>query len=247
MQIIKLIYNMYDFIPYIACINIFEREDKYVHMTKQFKKHKIDHLINFHRNNKNKNGKYGCWKAHMDVYIKALERGSRCALIFEDDIAIDNLNILNEIKSTILDDNWEYILLNNSIILKVNDKIATNIYKGIAITTRCYLIHENGMKKMLNSKYENIHIDAQINNKLDVYFCRPPMTYDVASKSDNDPWEFNDDLYKKSKSCIPKIIIKYFQYFIQKMQNYTHIIENCISIIVIWIYTISNAFASLYI
>ena len=46
-------------IPFIGCINLLEREDRYNNSIEEFKK----------------GGKYGCYDSHVKIYKKAIKNG----------------------------------------------------------------------------------------------------------------------------------------------------------------------------
>lgn len=78
----------------IYCINLITRTDKYKLVLGEFKKLGIDPI--FHKPKKNKNPGMGCLNSHKWCIKDALSKNKH-ALVFEDDIILDNINYIEEL------------------------------------------------------------------------------------------------------------------------------------------------------
>ena len=68
------IYNLRNLnIPLIACINLYERQDRYESCRKEFEKLDILDLVYFYRTHKNiTSGRKGCYESHLELYKNLL-------------------------------------------------------------------------------------------------------------------------------------------------------------------------------
>ena len=205
----------------IYCVNIFEREDRYIHVTNEFKKYNID--VKFIRNFKhNKGGMYGCFESHIQCIKDAKKNNLDVCLIFEDDITLNEnskknintcLNFINNHK------NIDILYSNRRSLLYLNKYYTKNIYSGKSLGTDCYFLNNKSINKILNNyqKYiGKIHYDAYLSyifNNSFVSFYK--IIKSSPFGSDNDLWNkknFIVNLIQKltKYTIIPQIIINYF-------------------------------------
>lgn len=212
----------------IYCINLFEREDRYIHMKNEFLKYKLD--VCFIRNYKHKlGGRYGCFSSHIQCIKDAKQNNVDFCLIFEDDVKlVDNCieNIDKCIKFIKNNKNVEIIYSQGRQSLYINELYYDKIYSGKSMGTDCIIITKTGIDK-ITKKYKkyinNIHYDAFLYLILNKSFINTNyITSSITSTSDNTNW-INDNII--------------FQLF-QKMQNYTTLHLIALNFIVINIFKI---------
>ena len=91
-------YNNKFALPYkfkIYCINLYERDDRYKKMKKQFDN--LNMNVQFIRNYKHaRGGKYGCFSSHIQAIKDAYSNNLDYCLIIEDDVIITAGTILND-------------------------------------------------------------------------------------------------------------------------------------------------------
>jgi hypothetical protein len=201
------------------CINLIEREDRYIFMKDQFTKYGMD--VKFIRNNKHKlGGKRGCFESHIQCIKDAFDNNLDYCLIFEDDSLIySDYKIGLDIATKYIKKNdAEIIYLQNRGLVNLTEKIKNNLYYGKSLNASCILITKKFMKVILKTykKYINMHYDS--------YLCiisKKPIVclkYIVTSSpfgSDNSPWSSTNLLIK----------------FQQQMTNYSSISEECCQLI----------------
>ena len=186
------------------CINLYEREDRYNTMKKQFTRISLD--VEFVRNHKHpRGGRYGCFDSHIQCFRDAQNNNLDYFIIFEDDNllydnAIENINKAVEyIKNN---DDIDMIFLHNRLLLWCKemryDKKKQGLYRCNCLGNSCILFTRPFVSRVLNSYMyfiENTHIDSYLccltrqgqgtafipdNSNL--------VTYSFPSASDNDNW-----------------------------------------------------------
>ena len=154
--------NKLNDIPFIGCINLLSRKDRYNHMVKEFKKLDILDNVNFLRVRKHKlGGKIGCYDSHLQLYRYCLENKYQYALIFEDDVSFNLNNNQKFIKSINFifksNPNWSIINCSNDFC-KIKKK-KKDIFNALSTNAHCYLISREAMIKSLNLGITDYHID----------------------------------------------------------------------------------------
>ena len=182
--------------PFIACINLLERNDRYQKTILEFKKGQFLDNVHFFRVNKHlKGGRYGCFDSHLKVYKNAVEKNHPYALIFEDDFYLNAKTMSKTIKLTMkcIADNPDFykISLQNSGTAKAKT-ISHGIYDADFFFTRCYVISKQAMVEALMKGITRNHIDIQqlgdFKNKK-TFLIRPALIRDRPEESDNDHHE----------------------------------------------------------
>lgn len=189
-------------IPYIGCINLFERSDRFEHIKKEFSEAGLLDNVKFYRTHKHpKSGMIGCFESHIEVYNKALDHAAEYALIFEDDIQFtDKKNVFPVLKKALRfikhsTQKWDIIKMHNTVIVDIKSEIEPGLYQlGCFYNTRAYFIHNSAMKKMV----EFHHTLNEVRDHIDdiylkffpdtSYWIYPSLTRDIISKSDNSDW-----------------------------------------------------------
>lgn len=203
-------------IPFIGCINLLSRNDRFNHIVNQFKKLNILDKVNFLRVKKHKlGGRVGCYDSHLQLYRHCLKNNFEYALIFEDDIEfevkykkqfIKNINyIIN------LNPNWSIINCSNQFC-KIR-KINKNIFNAISTNAHCYLISKKAMKKSLKLGITKYHIDnihASLFNFNNMYLIFPSFVKLIFFISDND-WELVGNKTSISKTIFFNNMIKLYR------------------------------------
>ena len=234
--------SFFDSIPFIGCINIYERKDRYKHISEQFWKHGFLNRVRFRRAHKSpRGGRYGCWESHTTLYREAIECGASYALIFEDDTVLydDFKQRLFGIREFIKSEAWNYINLNHTIVITIKKKVTPNIYDGFVGNNRCYLIQNKAMKRITELPFPSTNLDKHIYSTFGtLHFSRPPLTYDACFSSDNDVWrsdEVEQRLMQQDRSIrLPIWLVNWVKYLIYRTQGYTHIFEYVITHLNLW-------------
>lgn len=202
-------------IPLIACINLYERPDRYASCLNEFEKLDILDKVYFYRTHKNKNGRIGCYKSHLDLYKMALNKNLEYILIFEDDFKVgDNYEknrdtIYANLKKVINDDisnlPWSRISLMDTLHISdytlvypkqknTSRHIFPNIksggiYYANFTNAKCYFIRNYAMKLMLEKGITENHIDMELfhtlKNTVQIRVM-PPLVTDGLFTSDID-------------------------------------------------------------
>lgn len=213
-------------IPFVGAINLHERPDRFNNLLKEIDKLKyiFDCEPNIYKFYKNRYPKYGCWLSHIALYKMAVNSDAKFALICEDDIKFNKSFNSKYLQKYITENDWDYVQLHETGLIEIDKWISPNIYSGKSLNARCYLINKKFMIKMINTNYTNEHIDYIILKLSNMTIHMPPLSYDVAFKSDNEKWDV------VSFKNIHKINMS--NYWIEKLldityniQQYTHILE----------------------
>jgi len=163
--------HIYKLVDEIYCINLIEREDRYLHM----KKFEIDENIKltFHRTKRSqKGGMYGCFHSHIKVIKQAYDKNQKYIMIFEDDtirtLSYDKVNY-DEIIKFFKTDKWDVIKFASALHFVPQywvPKIYNNLYKGPTELNNAYILNRKSMSIVLNT-YDQYIGKCQI----DRYFC----------------------------------------------------------------------------
>jgi GR25 family glycosyltransferase involved in LPS biosynthesis len=184
----------------VYCINLIERNDRYVMMKNQFDKLKFED-VHFMQNKKHINGGlYGCFESHIMCIKDALKNNLDYCIIMEDDSIINDnysaiikrsINFFNKFLDA------EILYLQNFGLLCVYDNqtdIDNNIWKCICFGAGCYMLSKKGMINIINNHKSylenNVHYDQFLmkNTYNNAYYSfnnyLSPKQY--ISSSDND-------------------------------------------------------------
>lgn len=177
----------------IYCINLFEREDRYIHMKNEFKKYKLD--VCFIRNNKHKlGGRYGCFSSHIQCIKDAKKNNLDFCLIFEDDVKLlDGCNkIIKECFDYIKKQKNAEILYCSCKPMYLSELCINNIYKGKSMGANTIFLTKLGMNKILKNYknyIKNIHYDLFLYIILkESYYNIEKICNILAQGSNNDVW-----------------------------------------------------------
>jgi len=198
-------------IPLIACINLYERPDRYKSCRTEFEKLDILDLVYFYRTHKNiTSGRKGCYESHLELYKKAVKEDLEYMLIFEDDFKVnpnyeENKDIIyKNIKKLLNDENvsWSRISLMDTLhisdyteVYPLKKKTFSETIKNGGIyfanftNAKCYFIKNDAMKLMIEKGVTTNHIDMELFHSLkDTIQIRilPPLVTDGLFSSDID-------------------------------------------------------------
>lgn len=156
---------MLENVPFIGCINLKLRKDKFIHMKKEFKNNNIKNVHFLLVDKHELGGRIGCFNSHLLLYKYCLKNNYEYALIFEDDIKINTKNIKNTIDNFMYIKNkypnWYKVNCHNWGIMSLESCITNNICNASGQGNCCYFISKLGMKKSLNTGITYNHIDLQ--------------------------------------------------------------------------------------
>ena len=182
----------------IYCINLYEREDKYNYVKKEFDK--FDLNVHFIRNFKHElGGKYGCFDSHIQCLKDAQKNNLDVCLIFEDDIKLNENckkiinNCLNFIKKN---KNVDIINANGHGSLYIDKYYSNNIYSGKAYGADCIFLTKKIINKILKKQQiyicKKLHYDSFLLDLKTKYFISiNPLIASIPLGSDNDSWSNN--------------------------------------------------------
>lgn len=187
-----------DHVPFVACINLLEREDRYVMISEEFRRIGIADRLYWHRPKRHpQSGRVGCFESHLAVFRAALERGVPFAMVCEDDVrfsthwreAVKQLTALAGSGVA-----WNHASLQNSggevSLERPGDAAAlpAGVRRGAFYFTRCYAITREAMERAVKTGVTRAHIDVglAVANWGKGFIIRPAAVSDVPSRSDND-------------------------------------------------------------
>lgn len=182
-------------IPFIGCINLIERQDRYLNSVQEFKKGNFLNKIHFLRVHKHpKGGRHGCFDSHLKMYKLALKKKAPYALIFEDDFFLNTSTMKKTLKLALkcieINPDFYKISLQNSGTVRAKKTKIKGIYEADFCYLRCYIISKKAMKESIEQGIsKRNHIDLkQMVEFLDkkTYLIRPALVYDRPSISNND-------------------------------------------------------------
>lgn len=185
-------------IPFIGCINLLEREDRYVMIGAEFKRIGVADRIHWHRPNRHPDGgRVGCFESHLKVFEAALAKGVPYAVVIEDDVAFSPRYLESFGKLIQLDKSgveWNHISLQNSggevRLDRPGDAeiLPPGVFRGAYYFTRCYAIKREAMQRAIKTGISRAHVDVSlaVANWGLGFIVRPAAALDVPSESDND-------------------------------------------------------------
>jgi len=187
-----------DRVPFIGCINLLERNDRFEMISEEFKNIGIAGRVHWHRPNKHKDGgRVGCFESHLAVFQAALDKGVPFAVVIEDDVRFAKTwrrsfdTLLALVDSGVP---WRHASLQNSggevSLAKPDDegKLPPGIFRGAFYFTRCYAITREAMELAVKTGITRAHVDVAlaVSNWGRGFIIRPAAVLDVPSVSDND-------------------------------------------------------------
>lgn len=185
-------------IPFIGCINLLERNDRYEMIGEEFKRVGVADSVHWHRPNRHKDGgRIGCFESHLKVFEAALKRDVPFAVVIEDDVAFastykDSFKTLLALVDSGVP--WKHASLQNSggevCLTEPGDQdiLPPGVFRGAFYFTRCYAITKEAMQLAVRTGITRAHIDVAlaISNWGSGFIIRPAAALDVPSESDND-------------------------------------------------------------
>lgn len=185
-------------VPFIGCINLLERDDRYAMISEEFKRIGIADRVHWHRPKKHPtSGRVGCFESHLAVFQAALEKGVPYALVCEDDVRFSGrwakaVQLLETLASSGVA--WTHASLQNSggeVSLQRpgdDEALPAGVQRGAFYFTRCYAITREAMERAVKSGVTVAHIDVAlaVANWGQGFIVRPAAVLDVPSRSDND-------------------------------------------------------------
>lgn len=187
-----------DRVPFIGCINLVERDDRYRQVLKEFEKAGIADRVHWHRPVRHPDGgRVGCFESHLEIQKAALKADVPFALVFEDDVRLTTnwqkgISKLMELVDSGVP--WRYASLQNSgcegLLTQDGDKDALpdGVVRAAFVFTRCYAITRAAMEDAVAKGITRAHADIALagSNWGSSFVIRPSVVRDVPSKSDND-------------------------------------------------------------
>lgn len=229
--------NLWSYFNKIYCINLYEREDRYVSCKNMFQNLGINNL-EFYRTNKHEyDGKIGCFESHINVINMAYNSGANNCLIFEDDVypldfSIESLQECINFMET--NNDWYIFYLGAFPNINYDQSMYSNhIYKTHSIGCHAYIVNKKLMEVVKDWKYSGIEIDnifCKMNNNYAYY---KPLFYQKASKSDISKrlWDTeHSDIFKK---FVFRILNTYSYYIGFNLKKLVLIIIVCIILSVV--------------
>lgn len=188
-----------DDIPFIGCINLLEREDRYRMMSEQFERMGILHKIHWHRPHRHPSGgRVGCFESHLEVFKAALEAEVPFAVVVEDDVKFVQPGTSERTFQKLIDlmecgIEWHYASLQNSgselrLWRDGDEDLPPGVFRGAFYFTRCYAISKEAMRAAVARGISEAHVDVSlaVSNWGMSFVVRPAAALDVPSESDND-------------------------------------------------------------
>mmetsp|Transcript_48519 Transcript_48519/g.139330 ORF Transcript_48519/g.139330 Transcript_48519/m.139330 type:complete len:271 (+) Transcript_48519:64-876(+) len=188
-------------IPFIGCINLSERDDRYNLIRDQFEDIGVGDRVHWHRPHRHQeSGRIGCFESHLAVFEAALEKGAPFAVIVEDDVCFSSRwedafqRLLALVDSGI---SWNHASLHNSggEVRLVRRGDATDLPQGVLRAafyfTKCYAITRQAMERAVRRGVTRAHVDVAlaVANWGKGFIIRPAGVLDVPSRSDKAPDE----------------------------------------------------------
>lgn len=187
-----------DRVPFFACINLYEREDRYKMMKAEFERAGIASRVHWHRTRRHpQKGRVGCFESHLAVYRATVEAHAPYAVVFEDDVRLaphwsKSLSRFLDLVDSGM--HWCYASLQNSggevPLTRPGDveALPRGVRRAAFYFLRCYAISREAMERALRQGVTTAHADVAlaVANWGDGFLVRPAVALDVPSKSDND-------------------------------------------------------------
>lgn len=174
-------------IPYVGCINLKERTDRYLRSCNHFARLRryltFDSVEWYHPVRDPQGGEAGCTRSHLFHIRTALKLGVPYALIFEDDFEpTEMLPYIHEIQEFVEENStWDILNLGGlpNIFRRTTKLVVENshcaIYKGQCILAHAYLISRRYMERIANMDYIGIAIDRMYESTTEGYFVYAPL------------------------------------------------------------------------
>lgn len=175
------------FFDKIYCINLYECEDRYIHIKNIDKKYNMN--IQFYRTYRNKNGAEGCFNSHIEIIKEAYDKKYSNIIILEDDINPYNLtqNRLDSVIDFIKNNKFDIFYLGICPEIRKDSKIIdkkNKIYSVKSLGTHAYILNKNSIEKLITVKYKGIPLDNYYNEKfIFSYGIFPSLFYQYGFKS----------------------------------------------------------------
>lgn len=183
----------WSFFDQIYCINLKEREDRYLSSLNEFNKYSIP--VRYYKVKKNKiNPDRGCFTSHVNICKEALEKQYNNIIIFEDDIqptSYLNKEVIDYIVSVLKKIEWKIFYLGCFPWNMVSDTKKTeynSIFKCKAYGAHAYIINKTYLPYLANLKWSGKSYDFYTSK--DHHYCYLPSLF----------------TQKASKSSIPRIV-----------------------------------------
>jgi glycosyl transferase, family 25 len=182
----------------IYCINLYEREDKYIRCKRLFEEWQCP--AKFYRVNKHpRGGKQGCFESHMNIIALSYDSGDERCFIFEDDVlATKAFTIKNmQVCMDFINNNTDWDIFYFGCMPDIRNHITAttscpNIMGVNAFGTHAYVINRRFMRKLIGSQYQYVGIDQYYINHARAYTYRPDIFIQDSLNSDI---EYSFDFY----------------------------------------------------
>ena len=183
-------------IPFIGCINLKSRTDRFRNMKLEFTKINLLPYVHFIRPCKHElGGKIGCFDSHLQLYRHCIENNYEYALILEDDIQFLNRNIPSAMRNVKYIQkhypSWCKINCHNWGFVRFKECVTPTIMKGGSFGAPCYFISKRGMEIALQTHITHNHLDLQQLYDFDlddVFYLSDNLAKIIPSESDNDEY-----------------------------------------------------------
>lgn len=174
----------------IKCINLLEREDRYLSAKSVFDQLGIP--VIFHRVERHPGGGVqGCFTSHIEVITEAYNSGAQNVLIFEDDIELGKGLIQSHFDQMFqfmeTRNDWDIMFLGWHPIVTSKRTRQTefpSIWKVHAYGGHAYILSRRMIEKMANKQWEEIPIDVYYAQNENAYAIYPSVFIQRGATSD---------------------------------------------------------------
>lgn len=235
----------------IYCINLRDRDDKFVSSKKVFKKLNLD--VKFYRPEKHPvSGRIGCFESHIHVIKECYEKNMNRILIFEDDIINTpgySEDSMGEVIGFLKNNKWcQYFQLGYTILpheffsyfLSKNLR-GNKIIKYNGNCAHAYILNRDGMEKVLRG-WKNGAYEKELD--LDIYYKKIfadngasvcPVLFDqnFCLENDNDNATTSYYVFMRKLSCVQYNYS--FLYWVSILRQYMNIILLIICFIIFFL------------
>lgn len=226
-----------DKIPYIGCINLLSRDDRYNESINEFNKIGILNKVNFLRVEKHQiSGRIGCWESHRKIWIDALNKGCEYCMVFEDDfIFLDEWKQSIEYAIDFIENNkdWHLINLSNRLLVKYyNSNYKNQVFNSSFTGFSTYIASKSFMEKAIKfDPNDTIYgVDAYFSNITRKTYHVFPSVSSIRqfTTSDNENWakcfDKKDTLKNKLLYFLIDIFFKLNRFVPPKIYTYVSLI-----------------------
>jgi glycosyl transferase family 25 len=195
--------------PYIRCINLDQRPDRWTRLQTRFAEHDIGKVERFSAIDGNSQkipdtwiqskGAYGCLSSHIEIVREAQAKRHQYVLIFEDDVvlAADFIQQFNRYIAEVPDD-WDMLFLGG-----LHQTSPQTVTKNIVKLTNTYCTHAYALHQRLFEHFIEINqrhcAPVDVNNfklqeQFNCYCFHPPLAWvedgysDIAGRQCNWWW-----------------------------------------------------------